>query len=76
MLKATIRVNTQGHSTSITFGDDAGAFTFEGLSLDPHPSWLAPEDWNLLRVTVRGADAAAENVEARFLPDGAIIILR
>ena len=65
-----------GAPTLVTFGDDAGAFAFEGLPLDPPPYWLAPEDWNLLRVTVRGADLAAENVEARFLPDGAIIILR
>ena len=75
-LKATIRVNTAGTPASVAFGDDVGAFAFEGLSLNPPPSWLAPEDWNLLRVTVRGADEAAENVEARFLPDGAVIILR
>jgi hypothetical protein len=75
-LKATIRVSTAGTPTSIMFGDDAGTFMFEGLVLDPPPAWLVPEEWNLLRVTVRGADEATENVEARFLPDGAIIILR
>ena len=37
---------------------------------------LAHEHLNLLRVTVRGAGMAAENVEARFLSDGAMIILR
>jgi hypothetical protein len=75
-LKATIRVSAAGTPTSVTFGDDAGTFTFEELALTPPPAWLVPEDWNLLRVTVRGADEATENVEARFLPDGAIIILR
>ena len=75
-LKAIIRVNTAGTPASVAVIDDAGTFTFEGLSLTPPPSWIVPEEWNLLRVTVRGADEATENVEARFLPDGAIIILR
>ena len=75
-LNAVIRVNTQGTPTSVTFSDDAETFIFEGLALDPLPPWLFPKAWNLMRITVRGADVAAENVEARFLPDGAMIILR
>jgi hypothetical protein len=75
-LHATIRVNTQGLPTAVEFSDDTGAFAFDGLSLDPPPPWLAPENWNLLRVTVRGAAIADEDVKVRFLPDGATIILR
>ena len=75
-LRAAIRVNTQGTPTAVEFSDDAGAFAFDGLALDPPPSWLAPENWNLLRVTVRGTEVAEEDVKVRFLPDGATIILR
>jgi len=75
-LRAAIRVNTQGTPTAVEFSDDAGAFAFDGLALDPPPSWLATENWNLLRVTVRGTEVAEEDVKVRFLPDGATIILR
>ena len=75
-LRAAIRVNTQGAPTAVEFSDDAGNFTFEGLPPAPPPLWLAPENWNLLRVTVRGAAIAEEDVRVRFLPDGATIILR
>jgi len=75
-LHAAIRVDAQGTPTSVEFSDDTGAFAFEGLPLDPLPSWLTPENWNLLRVTVRGAAIAEEDVKVRFLPDGATIILR
>ena len=73
-LRAAIRVNTQGTPTAVEFSDDTGAFAFEGLP--PAPLWLAPENWNLLRVTVRGVAVAEEDVRVRFLPDGATIILR
>jgi hypothetical protein len=73
-LRAAIRVNTQGTPTAVEFSDDAGAFAFDGLP--PAPLWLAPDNWNLLRVTVRGAAIAEEDVRVRFLPDGATVILR
>jgi hypothetical protein len=73
-LRAAIRVNKQGTPTVVEFSDDAGAFAFDGLP--PAPLWLAPENWNLLRVTVRGVAVAEEDVRVRFLPDGATIILR
>ena len=75
-LRAAIRVNTQGTPTSVEFIDDAGAFAFDGLPPAPPPLWLTPDNWNLLRVTVRGAAIADEDVRVRFLPDGATIILR
>jgi len=75
-LRAAIRVNTQGTPTSVEFIDDAGAFAFDGLPPAPPPLWLTPDNWNLLRVTVRGAAVAEEDVRVRFLPDGATIILR
>ena len=75
-LHAAIRVDAQGTPTSVEFSDDAGAFAFEGLPPAPPPLWLAPDNWNLLRVTVRGAAIADEDVRVRFLPDGATIILR
>ena len=74
-LTASIRVNTQGTPTAVVFEDDAGAFTFDGFSLTPPPSWLVPKDWGLLRVTVRGADVTEEDVMVRFLPDGTLVII-
>jgi hypothetical protein len=75
-LTAAIIVNTQGTPTAASFADDAGGVILDGLALDPPPAWLAPERWNLLRVTVRGTEVAEEDVKVRFLPDGATIILR
>jgi hypothetical protein len=75
-LTAAITVNSQGTPLTVAFADDAGMLIFDGLTLDPPPAWLTPEGWNLLRVTVRGAAIAEEDVKVRFLPDGATIILR
>jgi hypothetical protein len=75
-LHAAIRVDAAGVPASVAFGDDAGAFAFEGLPASPPPPWLSPGEWDLLRVTVRGAAAAEEDVLVRFLPDGAVILLR
>lgn len=75
-LKVEIPVSPQGVPKSVTFKDGTAAFTFEGLTLTPFPDWLNPGLWTHLRVTVRGADVAAEDVRARFLQDGARIILR
>ena len=75
-LKAAIRVNAQGVPQSVMFKDGNAAFTFGGLALSPFPDWLNPELSTNLRVTVRGGSAANETVSARFLPDGARIIIR
>lgn len=74
-LTAAIRVNAQGVPQSVVFKDGNAAFTFGGLALPPFPDWLTP-GWTCLRVTVRGGAAANETVSARFLPDGARIIIR
>ena len=50
--------------------------TIQICALTPFPGWLKPDLWTHLRVTVRGAAAANENVSAKFLPDGARIIIR
>ncbi len=75
-LTAAIRVGTGGITKSAAFADDAGAFAFGDLALEPAPAWLDPGGWDLLRVTVRGADVAEEDVSVRFLPDGTSIIIR
>ena len=75
-LRAAIRVNTQGAPTAVEFSDDAGGFAFDGFPPAPPLLWLAPENWNLLRVTVRGTAIAEEDVKVRFLSDGATVILR
>ena len=75
-LSASVRVNAQGVPRSAEFNDGGTAFAFPGLTLSPAPGWLTPGRWTHLRVTVRGADAADENVCARFLPDGARVIIR
>jgi hypothetical protein len=75
-LKAAIRSDAQGVPRSVSFEDDLGALVFDGLALNPAPEWLTPMGWTLLRVTVRGADLADENLFARFLPDGATLIIK
>ena len=75
-LTAAIRVNPQGVPQPSVFKDGSAAFTFDGLALSPFPEWLNPSLWTHLRVTVRGADAAAENVSASFLPGGARITVK
>jgi hypothetical protein len=66
-LTGVMTVTSQGTVTGVTFEDDAGPIAFTGLSLSPSPDWLKPKGWNLLRVTVRGAGVAAEEVKARFV---------
>jgi len=75
-LTASIRVTSQGVCQPPVFEDGSSAFAFPGLALTPFPGWLKPDLWTHLRVTVRGAAAANENVSAKFLPDGARIIIR
>jgi len=75
-LTAAIRVTSRGVCLPPQFRDGAAAFTFGGPALTPFPAWLRPDLWTHLRVTVRGAAAANETVRARFLPDGARIIIR
>ncbi len=68
------RLPVPSHADREVSGDTA--FTFTGLPLTPFPDWLKPDLWTHLLVTVRGVSAANENVSARFLPDGARIIIR
>ena len=75
-LTAAIRVNAQGMPQSAAFKDGDAAFTFGWLALPPFPDWLKPDLWTNLRVTVRGGSAANEAVSARFLPDGARVIIK
>ena len=75
-LTMEIPVSATGTPKSVAFKDGAAAFTFPGLALSPVPEWLTPDIWTCLRVTVRGYTGTNENVRARFLPDGAVVILR
>ena len=75
-LTAAFRVTSQGGCLPPVFTDGSAAFEFPGLALSPFPDWLKPDLWTHLRVTVRGLSAANETVSARFLPDGARIIIR
>ena len=75
-IPAGARDNLRRFRLEIALIDDAGTFAFEGISPAPPPLWLTPDNWNLLRVTVRGVAVAEEDVRVRFLPDGATIILR
>ena len=75
-LTAAIRVSATGVCQPPVFKDGDATFAFTGLALTPFPGWLKPDLWTHLRVTVRGVPAANENVSAKFLPDGARIIIR
>ena len=75
-LTMEIPVNPQGAPKSVTFKDGTSAFTFSGLALSPFPDWLKPDLWTCLRVTVRGGTGTNETVRARFLQDGARILIR
>ena len=75
-LTMEIPVSSQGAPKSVTFKDGAAVFTFSGLALSPVPEWLKPDLWTCLRVTARGYTGTNETVRARFLPDGARIILK
>ena len=75
-LQMAIRVNAEGRAKTVTLRDDAGVFAFPDLPLEPMPDWIELSSWNTMRVTVRGIDVADESVKARFMRDGAIIMLR
>ncbi len=40
------------------------------------PEWLQPDNWHQMRVTVRGGSDNTDNIKARFMQDGAVIMLR
>ena len=75
-LTAEIRVDAQGTPKPAVFRDGGTAFAFPGLALSPVPGYLRPGLWDCLSVTARGCDSTNETVSARFLPDGARIILK
>ncbi len=75
-LLLTVTLNRHGIPQTLAFADDLGEFEFQGLKSDPPPAWLAPANWDLLRVTSRGTPNAAEQLKAKFTPEGAVIILR
>ncbi len=76
-LTMEIPVSPQGAPKSVTFKDGAGVFVFPELALSPFPDWLKPDLWTCLRVTVRGYGSATNaSVRARFLQDGARILIR
>jgi len=76
-LTAEIRVNAQGDPTQPVFRDGGAAFAFPGLALSNSvPGYLRPGLWDCLSVIARGCDSTNETVRARFLPDGARILIR
>ena len=75
-LTMEIPVSPLGVPTSATFKDGADVFVFSNLALSPFPDWLKPDLWTCLRVTVRGYTGTNETVRARFLADGAKILIR
>jgi hypothetical protein len=75
-LTAAVRVTSRGVCLPPVFKDGDAAFAFDGLALSPFPDWLKHDRWTSLRVTVRGGSSANETVSARFLPDGARIIIK
>ena len=75
-LTMEIPVSSLDAPKSVTFKDGASVFAFSGLVLDPVPVWFKPDLWTCLRVTVRGYTGTNETVRARFLPDGARILVR
>jgi len=75
-LTMEIPVSVTGAPKSAAFRDGSDVFAFPGLTLSPFPEWLKPDIWTCLRVTVRGCTGTNENVRARFLADGARILIR
>ena len=75
-LKLKIRSNTAGIATDVVFEDDSGKFTFEGFAANPVPVWLSPTGWDTMRAITRGKEIAEGSIKARFLADGAFIIIR
>ena len=75
-LSMEIPVSSLGTPRSVAFKDGSGAFAFQGLAVSPVPDWLSPDLWTCLRVIVRGHTGANEIVRARFLRNGAVVLIR
>ena len=76
VLSMEIPVSSLGTPRSVAFKDGSGAFAFQGLAVSPVPDWLSPDLWTCLRVIVRGHTGANEIVRARFLRNGAVVLIR
>lgn len=65
----------QRHRPRRLDASENGETIFPGLAESP-PSWLYSADWNMLRLTVRGADAPNEDVGVRLNVKGYVINVR
>ena len=74
-LSFTVRISEEGVPTRLTISADGLGDAFASLT-DAPPAWLFSREWDAVRVTVNGVDAAAESVTIRLDNDPWLFIAR
>ena len=70
-----LRVRENGSPVSLAVSDANAGGLFPDLANAP-PAWLFSQDWDTVRLTVRGTDERDESLSVRLDTDAGILILR
>jgi len=73
---AEIRVSANGQPAIATFATNDEKFAFDGLTLNPMPSWLQAASWTHLQAVARGAGLENASISAEYRPDTLVIVIR
>ena len=73
----SLRVSLDADGRPLRFDarSEFGSILFPFWRTEP-PVWLFDQEWNLMRVTVRGVGVAEESIRLSVAPDATILVLR
>ena len=74
-LSFALYLSKEGAPHTLSLSADGTETAFPSLIASP-PTWMFSREWDAVRLTVRGVDAADEVASVRFGPNPAMIILR
>ena len=73
-LTLDVRLAADGSAESAAFREPAAPLAFEGLAA--MPAWLDPRQWDIARLTARGAGVRAEAAEIVSFADGTSVRIK
>ena len=74
-LSFQLRLSEDGEPNRLTITATGAGDAFSALASNP-PDWMFSSSWNVVRLTIRGADDPAEAVSVKFSTDPWVLIMR
>ena len=74
-LSFQLRLTEEGEPHRLTIAATGAGNSFVSLAANP-PDWMFSRDWNVVRLTIRGADDPAEAVTVKFNTDPWVLIMK